>query len=187
MRIVIANLKGGVGKTTTSVLLAEAIAEKYSKCVLIDLDPSDNGSATTWLGMAPSMRSVLKTKPPETGWVIYDTPPFGASVVNMAIGSADVVIIPARPSGIDLARLRAMVDIVLNAGKPPVVLLSQVRAGTTASKAALDAIDSAKLPVLLTQIPLREAIQNAYGTTPGSALLRYYSPLISELEEALNG
>ena len=43
--ISIINLKGGVGKTTTTVQLAECLASEFSKKVLvIDLDPQTNAT-----------------------------------------------------------------------------------------------------------------------------------------------
>ena len=53
MRIIaISNNKGGSGKTTTTVSLAAAFAERGLRVLVIDLDPQ--GSATEWLGSRES-------------------------------------------------------------------------------------------------------------------------------------
>ena len=197
--IVVANLKGGVGKTTSAVFLAEAAAERTGAALLVDSDPQ--ASAMRWADAAadegPGLRSVAVALPtPDLGrrlegitagysWVVIDTPPGHLAIVQAATRAATVMVVPCQPTLMDLDRVRATLDVARDCGCPAAVLLTRARANTKALVAAREALEEAELPLIEAVVPQREAIAGAYGGRPAGPALDLYGAVLAELEAAL--
>jgi chromosome partitioning protein len=100
-RIAIINQKGGVGKTTTAVNLAAALAEAGQRVCVLDLDPQAH--ATTHLGVepdgkAPSMYDVLISNRPlaEVRRRVADNLWLAGSDINLAAAEVELAGVVGR-------------------------------------------------------------------------------------------
>ena len=201
MVITVANLKGGVSKTTTAVYLAHLLA-RDGQVLLLDCDPQ--GSALAWSEAAgsfpfpviappaPHLRELPRRLPQYLGAadqaVVIDTPPGHPDIVRSAASVADVVLLPVSPFVMDLDRLRVTIELL--ASLPPDrtpqvwVLLTNTRLGTNSLSAARAALEELQMPILRGHIPRREAIGNSFGTSPEG--LECYTCALAQLKEAVS-
>jgi chromosome partitioning protein len=155
MNIVVSNVKGGVGKTTTAVYLAGVAAEKRRGPVyLVDADPQ--GSTAEWFDAVPmegveliegpSVRTVTKALEGEDGIVVVDTPPGEGTIVRAALSRADCVIIPTRAGGIEPNRVVSTLEMTPSNTAAGVVICS-ARLGTNDLDATVEWWTSLQVPV----------------------------------------
>lgn len=194
-RIVVTNTKGGVGKTTTTLYLACALAARGKSVEVWDADPQ--GSATEWSLRAQdageplpydviSMNVVqLRRTTPNAEFTVIDTAPGDWKGIDTALDQADVAILPCAPSGLDLDRLWET-ERIASQKCPSYVLLTQVDRRTRSFSAALEALEAQGVGYFETPIPSREAIRQSYGHRPAPSALHGYEHVITELMEALS-
>ncbi len=156
--ILIANPKGGAGKTTLSTNLAGYLAQRGENVFLWDLDRQK--SALHWLSMRPQSLPRIqrldsaKQKSGE-GVLVLDSPAglHGGKLGDM-IKLVDKIIVPVVPSSVDLAATRLFLDELLDEkavrkGKAFVAIVGMRVDARTRAAEKLDAfLAPIELPVL---------------------------------------
>jgi chromosome partitioning protein len=135
--LAIVSRKGGAGKTTIALHLAVAAEELGFSVAVFDLDPQ--ASAALWgdrrgqggpavvPAQAPRLTALLaQAKAQEADLVILDTAPHADAIASDAAAHADAILIPCRPSTLDLDAIGASVRLASQAGKPAYVVANAV-------------------------------------------------------------
>ena len=187
MNIVVSNVKGGVGKTTTAVYLAAVAARRgRGPIVLVDADPQ--GATAEWydtdpidgvdLIEGPSVRTVSKAMDQDDCLVVVDTPPGEGTVVQAALSRADAVVIPTRAGGVEPNRVvttLAMTPRNIPAG----VVICSARLGTNDLDATIDWWLDLKVPVWGI-VPERVSIASGPAATLSTEGLEYYGKVLKK-------
>ena len=197
MRIGICNLKGGTGKTMSSVYLAAGLARR-GRTLLVDADPQ--GSALSWSEAAASAGSefgfpvvALPVKDlhrrvrhfaADYEHVVVDTPPGHAAIVRSAVLAVEAVMIPVQPSLMDLDRLAPTLELLAEVSGVNDVsvyaVMTRVRRGTRSVGATREVLErDMGLEVLDTEVPLKESFGLNFGLEPGE--LGEYEGVLNEI------
>lgn len=186
------NLKGGVGKTTTSVFLAHGLAA-LADTLLVDSDAQE--SALRWAGQAdfpfPTVafptralgRHIL-TMPQDH--IVVDTPPEDRGVVAAALRAVDLAVVPIQPTTADMAQLGETLSLIeaareTNERLRAAFLLTRVVRRTRALQMTERYFRTGELFLLRARIPQRQRFALAHGQPVLE--LADYQAVVDELTE----
>ncbi|WP_312283711.1 AAA family ATPase [Candidatus Igneacidithiobacillus taiwanensis] len=184
-KIAVLSQKGGAGKTTLAIHLAVAASGSGERVVLIDTDPQQ--SASVWGRSRSKPDPVVATvAAPDLGRVfeaaksegmtlaLIDTAPHAAPSASQIAGSADLALLPVRPSVLDVAAAAAMVRIIQAAKVPASFVLSACPPRAYEIQEAREALAVYGFPVAPVEIIERRSYARAIAA--GAGVTEYEDP-----------
>ena len=179
MIIVIANSKGGVGKSTLAVHLAAWLHEQGHRVTLADCDTQQ--SSSEWIREAvPGIKAVRLDNPDmilndlpllshDTDYVVADGPGSQTETSRALLLRADLAIVPCKASMLEVRALAKATDVLrqaqdIRAGKPKaIIVLSMVGKNYRLTQDMKDAATALELPLASRAMILRQIYADAPG------------------------
>lgn len=212
MIISVVNQKGGCGKTTIATNLAALFAAEGREVLLVDADPEQH-SAMNWCADRPdnvpkvsasnlparNLRKDADTLREKWEVVVIDGGARVTEHAHVAVAVADWLVIPVKPSKVDLDATAQFLDIVqmdmakrddLSGG----LVLNQVQEGTSIGSAARHQLSEWDFPIfdsiLHSYVAFAEAVwqgQSVHEYAPKSKAARDFARFFNELKGAIKG
>jgi chromosome partitioning protein len=179
MIIVVANSKGGVGKSTLAVHLASWLFEQGHRVTLADCDTQQ--SSSEWIReAAPGVKAVRLDNPDiilnelpilsqDTDFVVADGPGSQTETSRALLLRGDLAIVPCKASMLEIRALAKATEVLRQAqdirgGIPKaVIVLSMVGKHYRLTQDMKDAAAALSLPMASTAMILRQIYADAPG------------------------
>jgi chromosome partitioning protein len=181
MIIVVANLKGGVGKSTIATHLAAWLHEQGHSVILADCDTQHSSSEwlkeavpaikTVRLGSTDEIMENLPQLSKEFDYVVADGPGSDTDTSRILLLCADLAIVPCKASMLEVRALSQATMALRHAhlvrkGKPDaVIVLSMVGKNYRLTRDMKEAAGELKLRLAKTALTLKQV----YADAPGQA------------------
>ncbi|MDH3663777.1 MAG: ParA family protein [Alphaproteobacteria bacterium] len=182
--VVIAQQKGGAGKTTLAVQLAVAWQQAGKKVAMLDVDPQ--GSLAAWRGLrdrtvgedtGPSVQTLsgwrlgnqLSSAGKEADLIVVDSPPHAETDAKAAIRTADLVVLPIQPTMLDLWATEATLALAEAEKTKALLVLNRMPPRSLAADAVAAEIKKNKWPLAKTSLGNRQAFVASINEGKGVA------------------
>ncbi|NMQ21148.1 ParA family protein [Candidatus Competibacter phosphatis] len=180
--VVIANQKGGCGKTTIAMQVGGTLGRAGNRVLIVDADPQ--GTATRWAASAADESSFpahvaglaaaggkvhreIKKYLDSYDYILVDCPPaVDSPVPQSALLIADVALVPIIPSPADLWAATGTRGLIERAGDINTALqarmvVNMLQSNTSMSKEVLEVLEDFGIPLTLAKLHLRTAYRQA--------------------------
>ena len=171
------NSKGGVGKSTLCAAVAARAARECKRICIVDLDPQESvadwwhrrgepDNPTLFKGADRASDAVESLALDGWDWVFLDGPPGSLIVTDDAVRVSDFVVVPMRPSGLDLLASQDAVRLCRDASVAHMVALNACKGGVKDKlvEAARSALKKDAVPIAQTVVTQRVAFVTAMTT-----------------------
>lgn len=214
--ISVANPKGGVSKTTCSLILGTGLADRGATISLIDADPNRHlvawraGASRSAVRVVADAGRLVQMIDDERGRhdvVIVDLEGSASRAVGHAIARSDLVIVPMQATAMDAGQAMRAVELVREEesviGKPIIVRLLMTRTSpaipSKAEKLIIEELRTAGLPLMRERLHQRQAFAACFSYRLAlhelderevnglPAALANASALVDEITTVLNG
>lgn len=181
--ITVASLKGGSGKSTLASCLAVYWRLRGWRVLLVDADPQHSvlrlAAREQALGGLPviaradrDMWKAVKEQAGDYDLIVVDTPGFDSEITAAGLAVADLVLIPVKPSPLDVDRMTDTVGLLMAGvqGWAPTFrcVLTQTTRGSVIARHIRAELEEAGFPLLRQELQNRVSYAEAalYGATP---------------------
>lgn len=197
----IAGQKGGSGKSTTAINLADELFVRGNRVLLADADPQR--TTLTWSAIASEAghdspvvialaegfhrAGQLPRLAQDFDHVVIDCPPRHGATLRSALVCADVAVLPCRPTPHDLNAMAETLDLIEDVLvlRPvlPVIVMTQRLPRTVIGRDALRELKGTGLRVCEAELRTRVAYQEAHASGLG---VTRYAPRSKAAQEVRN-
>jgi chromosome partitioning protein len=182
--LAMASLKGGTGKTTVCLNLAVTAEEAGIQTVVVDVDPQQAsakwGDLRGLTGRGPAVISAMAARLPHAlesaakrgaKLIVIDTAAHAEGILVSTIESADLVLIPCRPTIVDLQYLAATVQLAASRRKKTAVVLNAVQPRTNDRSQATGAL--CDMGITLVPVSVSNLVAYARAITTGQGVTEF--------------